>query len=199
MRWQCCETHCRNKSLSMEKKMCPIWQILSFLSFFFHDLLSSIHLFHSFSFFLPFYFIFPVYFSLSLLPLPLYPHLSCLDFPFFFSFPHVITHPSDVSQYCMQVHCKHILVPCCYVSNPSKLTFLYHSFSAQKETKLRYFWFLYDMSLYLKITHPKWGEEGGEERKIQSLSSKKKSQSCKELFKLDPFYPICLVSQLFFF
>lgn len=78
-----------------KKKMCPIWQILSFLSFFFHDLLSSIHLFHSFSFFLPFYFIFPVYFSLSLLPLPLYPHLSCLDFPFFFSFPHVITHPSD--------------------------------------------------------------------------------------------------------
>lgn len=57
------------------------------------------------------------------------------------------------------------------------------------------------MSLYLKIIHPKWGEEGGEEQNIQSLSSKKKkkkSQSSKELFKLDPFYPICLVSQLFF-
>lgn len=148
--------------------------------------------FHSISFF---QFIF-----LSLYPLCLcIPIFLAWIFLFFFSFPHVITHPSDVSQYCMQVHCKHILVPCCYVSNPSKLTFLYHSFSAQKETKLRYFWFLYDMSLYLKITHPKWGEEGGEERKIQSLSSKKKSQSCKELFKLDPFYPICLVSQLFFF
>lgn len=123
-----------------EKKMCPIWQILSFLFFFFHDLLSSIHLFHSFSFFLPFYVHFSrLFFSLSTPSASVSPSFLLGFSFFFFSFPHIITHPSDMSQYCMEVHCKHILVPCCYIFNPSKLTFLYHSFSAQKETKLRYF------------------------------------------------------------
>lgn len=179
--------------------MCLTWQILFSLLF-----LSWSSLFYPP---LPFFFLlssilcsFSQFTFLSLFSL-------CLCLPIFlawifrvFFFPHVITHPSDMSQYCMEVHCRHILVSCCYVFNPSKLTFLYHSFSAQKEAKLKCFWFLYDMSLYLKSTHPK-GERKEVRNRIYNPYSqkKKKSQSSKELFKLDPFYPICLVSQLFFF
>ena len=131
-----------NPSVWKKKKMCLTWQILFSLLF-----LSWSSLFYPP---LPFFFLlssilcsFSQFTFLSLFSL-------CLCLPIFlawifrvFFFPHVITHPSDMSQYCMEVHCRHILVSCCYVFNPSKLTFLYHSFSAQKEAKLKCFWFLY--------------------------------------------------------
>ena len=128
MRWQCCETHCRNKSLSMGKKnvsyMADSKFSLLFLSWssLFYPPLPFVFLLSSIlcSFFQV---IFLSLYSLCLC-IPIF--LAWIFLFFFFSFPHIITHPSDMSQYCMEVHCKHILVPCCYIFNPSKLTFLYH-------------------------------------------------------------------------
>ena len=175
MRWQCCETHCRNKSLSMGKKnvsyMADSKFSLLFLSWssLFYPPLPFVFLLSSIlcSFFQV---IFLSLYSLCLC-IPIF--LAWIFLFFFFLFPHIITHPSDMSQYCMEVHCKHILVPCCYIFNPSKLTFLYHSFSAQKETKLRYFWFLYVSLLENHSPKMERGRRWGTEDTILILKKKK--------------------------
>lgn len=137
-------------------------------------------------------------FSLSS-PLPLSPHLSYLDFPCFF-FPRVITHPSDMSQYCLEVHCRHILVSCCYVFNPSKLTFLY-PLSLPKGKPIK----IFDFYMICLFTWKSLTQNGGRGRRwgnriysTYSQKKKKKGQS-SELFKLDPFLSHLSCFPAFFF
>lgn len=115
-----CETQGRNESLSVKTRF-PTCQALCALSFFFHDFLPSrpVPL-------LLLYFSNSVFISLVYLFFPYFLYLSFSPYFFLFHFPFIsyfhtclITTPNDVSQYCMEVYCKLMWVPCHYFFNQS--------------------------------------------------------------------------------
>ena len=107
--------------LSMKRIRFPNGRLHTLPPFFFDDplLCPPISPFPSFS--CPVFIFSSLFFSLDFLCLSPTPLLCLFRRPFSLISTHILWRPSSsaVSQYCMEVYCKHIWVPCCYFFNQS--------------------------------------------------------------------------------